>query len=82
MSLEIGRGVFDGPEFFEVSYTEVEADAPYREMAKSPEDVVAMLTGLKQKLKIGYPDCAPLRRQLRRIDMSVSLTSNMTRAGT
>lgn len=80
MSLEIGRGELDGPEFFEVYYTEVEADAPYREMAKSPKDVVAMLTDLKQKLKAGYPDCAPLRRQLHRIDMSVSLTNKMTRA--
>ncbi|SCX28585.1 hypothetical protein DSM25558_4510 [Agrobacterium sp. DSM 25558] len=81
MSLEIGRGQLNGPEFFEVYYTEVEGDAPYLEMAKSPQDVVVMLLHLKQKLKAGYPDCAPLRQQLHRIDMSVSLTRKMIRAG-
>ena len=80
MSLEIGRGQLDGPEFFEVYYTDVEADAPYREMANSPEDVKVMLTNLKQKLKAAYPDCAPLRRQLHRIDMSISLINTMIRA--
>ena len=81
MGLEIGRGELEGPELFEVYYTDVEADSPYRDMAKSPDEVVAMLADLKQKLKSGYPDCAPLRRQLHRIDMSVSLTNNMTRSG-
>jgi len=73
MSLEIGRGQLQGPEFFEVYYREAEGDAPYQEMAKSRAGIVAMLSDLKQNLRAAYPDCAPLREQFRRIDMSMSL---------
>ncbi|WP_413208036.1 DUF5623 domain-containing protein [Rhodospirillum sp. A1_3_36] len=77
MGLEIGRGQLEGPEFFDVYYHEVEGDSPYRKMAESRAGIVAMLGGLKQKLQDAYPDCAPLRKQLRRIDMSVSLIGKM-----
>ena len=77
MSLEIGRGQLEGPEFFEVYYSEAEGDAPYREMARSRAGIVAMLGDLKQKLQAAYPDCAPLRKQLHRIDMSGSLIGKM-----
>jgi hypothetical protein len=77
MCLEIGRGQLEGPEFFEVYYSEAEGDAPYWEMAKSRAGIVAMLGDLKQKLQAAYPDCAPLRKQFHRIDMSVSLIGKM-----
>jgi len=77
MSLEIGRGQLEGPEFFDVYYHEEEGDAPYQKMAESRAGIVAMLGDLKQKLQDAYPDCAPLRQQLRRIDMSVSLIGKM-----
>lgn len=80
MALEIGREELTGQEFFEVYYTETNGDAAYRKRARSRAGVVAMLGDLKQKLKAAYPDCAPLRRQFDRIDVSVSLIDKMKRA--
>ena len=77
MSLEINRGQLEGPEFFDVYYHDADADGIYWEMAKSPAGIVAMLGDLKQRLQAAYPDCAPLRQQLRRIDMSVSIIGRM-----
>lgn len=77
LCFEIGRGQLEGAEFFEVYYSEAEGDALYRGMAKSCAGIVVMLGDLKQKLQAAYPDCAPLRRQLHRIDMSVSLIGKM-----
>lgn len=81
MSLEIGRGELEGPEFFDVYYHETEGDEAYLAEAKSSAGIVTMLSGLKQKLQAAYPDCAPLRRQLQRIDMSVSLIGKMKPVG-
>ena len=72
MVLEIGRGQLKGFDFLNVYYGDAESDALYDEMAKSGADIVEMLSRLKQKLRAAYPDCAPLRKQLRWIDMSVS----------
>jgi hypothetical protein len=80
MSLEIRRGQLEGREFFDVYYGESEGNVPYQEMAKSRSGIVAILGDLKQKLQVAYPDCAPLRQQLNRIDMSVSLIRMMKTA--
>lgn len=72
-SLEIGRGQLDGPEFFEVYYTRTEEDQLLERTLTSADDVVAALHGLTRTLKSAYPDCAPLRRQLRRVEMSASI---------
>lgn len=45
---------------------------PYLMAAKSREGAVELLKDLKRKLQAAYPNCAPLRQQLHRIDMSVS----------
>ncbi|WP_454748927.1 DUF5623 domain-containing protein [Ciceribacter selenitireducens] len=71
MTLEIDRKELEGPEFFEVYYADTKEDTPYRERAKSRQGIVAMLEELKQRLEAGYPDCAPLRKQLHRIDISI-----------
>lgn len=77
MSLENTREQLQDIEFFDVYYREAEADAPYHEIAKSRVGVVSLLGDLKQKLQAAYPDCAPLRKQLHRIDMSISLIGRM-----
>lgn len=77
MEREIGRGQLAGPEFFDVYYHEGEGDNPYQKVAKSRAGIVAMLGDLKQQLQAAYPDCAPLRQQIRRIDMSASLIGKM-----
>ena len=56
-----------------VYYSEAEGDAPYDAMAKSRSGIVKMLGDLKQKLRASYPDCAPLRKQLHRIGISISM---------
>lgn len=75
MALEINRRQLAGAEFLDVYYGGAEGDAPYDEMAKSRGGIVRMLGSLKHKLQAAYPDCAPLREQLHRIDMSMSLLS-------
>ena len=73
LSLEIGRGQLEGPEFFEVYYTRTDEDQALRRTLTSSDDLVSALHGLERTLKDAYPDCAPLRQQLRRIEMSVSM---------
>jgi hypothetical protein len=77
MGIEIGRGQMEGPEFFDVYYNEVASDGPNRARAQSRTGVIEMLGDLKQKLQAAYPDCAPLRRQLHKIDMSSRLIARM-----
>ena len=72
-SLEIGRGQLEGPEFFDVYYRQTDEDSTYQNTTGSRADMVKALNVLRQKLSEAYSDCAPLRQQLRRIDMSVSL---------
>ena len=52
------------------------------EMAATPEGLIALLGDLKKKLQAAYPDCAPLRHQMKRIDMSVTLIGGMKPANT
>ncbi|MBB4610952.1 DUF5623 domain-containing protein [Sphingomonas yabuuchiae] len=80
MSIEIGRGQLEGPEFFDVYYHEVDDDAPAFERAKSSSGIVDMLGELKHRLQVAYPNCAPLRQQIHKIDMSISLVSKMKTA--
>lgn len=81
MALEIGRGQLEGPEFFDVYYHEEDGDAAHAEAAQSRDGLVGLLHDLKDKLAGVYPDCAPLRRQLHRIDMSLSLIGKMKTDG-
>lgn len=73
LGLEIDPGQLDGPEFFEIYYSTEDEDKSFQKTMRSPDDVIAALNGLERKLKDAYPDCAPLRQQLRRIEMSVSI---------
>ncbi len=77
MGLEIDGARPEGFEFLDVYYGEANGDTPYSETAKSHTGVVAMLGDLKQKLQAAYPDCAPLRNQLHRIDVSISMIGKM-----
>ncbi|WP_136622611.1 MULTISPECIES: DUF5623 domain-containing protein [Mesorhizobium] len=74
LELERRRGELDGPEFFQVYYGDTVANKDHLEKAKSREGVIWILGELKVQLQRAYADCAPLRRQLHRIEMSVSLT--------
>ncbi|MBI5121298.1 MAG: DUF5623 domain-containing protein [Rhodospirillales bacterium] len=77
MSLEIGRGKMEGPEFFDVYYNGLEDNDPFGKMAATRAGLIALLGDLKKKLQAAYPNCAPLRQQLKRIDMSVTLIGRM-----
>jgi hypothetical protein len=80
LSLEIGRGHPNGPEFFDVYYRDADTDGPYAEAAQSRSGLTQILGDIRQKLQEFYPNCAPLRQQLRRVDVSRSLISKMTAA--
>lgn len=77
MSLEIGRGQLEGPEFFDVYYHELADDDPFEASASSRAGVTSLLGDLKRKLQAVYPDCAPLRQQLNRIDVSIAMIGTM-----
>ncbi|SEK90975.1 hypothetical protein SAMN05216382_1090 [Sphingomonas palmae] len=77
MAKEIGPGQLEGPEFFDVYYREHEGENPFRAQAATREGLVAILGSLKAKLQAVYPDYAPLRQELDRIDMSVKLVGRM-----
>lgn len=73
LGLEIERGQLPGREFFDVYYGETANDELYRNFANSSTAIVQVLGELKGKLLNSYADCAALRRQLRRIEMSISM---------
>lgn len=77
MSLEIGCGQLEGPEFFDAYYGGVEEDDAYLELAKSRIGIIEMLGILEQKLLTAYPDCAPRRKMFRHINMSVQMIDKM-----
>lgn len=77
MAHEIGNKELDGPEFFEVYYRDADSEGPYAEAAQSRSGLVRILGELKTMLRGAYPDCAPLRQQLHKIDMAVSLIERM-----
>lgn len=77
MALEIGKGELAGPEFFDVYYHDADSEGPYAEAAQSREGLIRILGELKTMLRGAYPDCAPLRQQLHKVDMAVALIERM-----
>lgn len=77
MGHEIGRDELQGSEFFDVYYHEEEGDPAYAKIAQSRAGLINLLRELRTKLASVYPDCAPLRRQLHRVDMSMLLIGKM-----
>ena len=78
LALEVGSGQIEGMDITDVYYHDVGNEGPYVEAAQSSPGLIRMLGELKQKLQAAYPDCAPLREQLHRIDMSVSLITKLS----
>lgn len=71
MELEIHSGELNGPEFFDVYYHDSEGGRPeYEEAARTRNGLLLLLKELGSKLVASYPNSAPLRRQLRRIEVS------------
>ncbi|CAI9122220.1 DUF5623 domain-containing protein [Brytella acorum] len=77
MSFEIKPGELEGSEFFDVYYHQPQETDPYNGRAKSRDGIVALLFELKGQLQATYQDCAPLRQQIRRIEMSATLINKM-----
>ncbi len=77
MGLEIERGQLEGPEFFDVYYHELNGDVVHDEMASTAAGLITGLRELKTRLLAEYSDCAPLRQQIHRIDMSIKLIVKM-----
>ena len=71
MSLEMSPGDLPGPEFFDVYYNDSQAHAQYDQTASTHAGAVTLLGQLKKQLLAAYSQCAPLKRQLRRIEMSM-----------
>lgn len=72
-ALELGPKLYECRDFDQIYYGWTEKDQSSLEKLRSKEDVTTGLRELAQKLKSAYPDCAPLRKQLRRVEKSLSL---------
>ena len=72
-ALEHGREFYETREFLELYYGWTDKDQLFLNALRSKGDVVSALGKLAKMLKNAYPDCAPLRQQLRRIEMTLSL---------
>ena len=73
LHLEIGPNGLPGPEFFEVYYRRTDEDKAFQEQMQTSSDIVRALGTLRLQLCDAYPNCAPLRQQLRRIDMAIAM---------
>lgn len=79
LSLEIGPGQLEGPEFFEVYYRKTDDDKVFQKSMTAAGDFVEALRELASLFRKSYPDCAPLRQQLRRIEMSATIIEKSRR---
>ena len=73
MNNEIGRNELPGPEFFDVYYHEADQTGPHAKAAKTSEGLIRILEELKASLCSHYPDCAPLRQQIDKIDTAIRI---------
>lgn len=73
MDREVADAEFDGMDFFDVYYHELDEEDPLAHRVASPQGVAELLGDLKQMLQSAYMDCGPLRQELRRIDASITL---------
>jgi hypothetical protein len=76
MEKEILRQL-DDAEFFDVYYHELADDDLFAKAAETKAGVIQLLGDLSSQLRVAYPDCEALRKQLRRIDRSISATERM-----
>lgn len=77
MGLELRDGHLADAEFFDVYYGSFKTGGTFPQLAKSHAEIVALLSGLKQVLADAYPACAPLRREIHRIEKSISMIGKM-----
>jgi hypothetical protein len=79
MFSEIDNKQFDdpNPDNFDTYYGSLTRDNPYQEKGASHAGILTLLGNLRKKLEAAYSNSAPLRKQLRRIDMSVELIGKM-----
>lgn len=62
-------------EFLDAYYGAFDKEDPLVVEAESSDGVIAMLSKLRAMLTGAYPDCAPLRRLIGRIDTAVKMTT-------
>lgn len=77
MGSEGGNKRPKGNDFFEIYYSRLERQDVFWHAARSRDGLVAIFEALRLKLQTAYPDCAPLRVQLNRIDRSAGLFARM-----
>jgi hypothetical protein len=77
MGCEKNKTELEGPEFLDVYYGGLPEEDAFYNIAKSRDGLIWILTQIKLKLVSAYPDCAPLRTQIRRVDVSVAMIKNM-----
>ena len=72
MFVEHDERNFQDINFTQIYYSGPEEDEPYLQIAGSRDGVVQILESVAALLKRYYPNCAPLRQVLRRVDVSVA----------
>jgi Domain of unknown function (DUF5623) len=82
LCLELGSEKVQDDWFIDVYYNGIGDDDPFHKRAESRDGIVSLLEYLKGKLQTAYSAGPPLRKQMKRIDMSISLIERMGPVGT
>lgn len=62
----------DNPAFFDVYFSRKQIEDSFSAAAQSTDGTIHILGQLRQMLTTAYPNCRPLRDQIRRIDLAVA----------
>jgi len=78
MDREVADAEFANIDFFDVYYHDLDDEDPLAHRVASPQDVAKLLGELREKLQKAYLDSVPLRRELQRINASITLLTKTT----
>jgi len=67
---EIERDELSDVDFFDVYYHDVLPDSPYPAQARTHQGIIGLIDKIEIHVSTYYPDCAPLRSMVRKLDFS------------
>ncbi len=70
--VEHNEDQYEDVNFIHVYYGGMQSEDPYLSQAQTFDGKVQLLKSVRKQLKRSYPDCAPLRRILKKVDVAIS----------
>lgn len=75
LGYEASRNQMNDPAVYDAYYGDSDQSDPYLETASAADGVIELLTALNSMLVSAYPECAPLRAMIRKLDTAIAYTS-------